>query len=186
MCGGSSEPAKPTQPYRNDPEVGKYYTSTGDDYNDWDTAYFRYQTAETQKTQKEQMDMQQRFYDQQEAAAQSQMALQADLQAQQIAAQDKMNKLQAEMQRQQTDAAKAIEEQRMAFEKDASLNREDTQRKLDMSKEAAAKQSAFDAGRANKDRKNAGGALASKGTKALQIGLNTYNPQTTAGLTIPT
>lgn len=184
MCGGGT--SKPSQPYRNDPNVAKYYSSTGDEYNDWETANYKYQQAETKRIQGEQMAMQQSFYEQQERAAQQQMALQKQLQEQQIQAQKELAAMEQAMQEQQAQMTADMETQRLKFEKNSTIATADAQRDLELSQKAADKQTAFEVGRANKNRKNGAGALASKGTKSLQIGLNTIDDKTTAGLAIPT
>lgn len=132
------------------------------------------------------MGMQEAFYNQQVQSQQQQMELQQRLQSEQLAAQQKMDEMQRLMAEQQATAARSLEQQRLKFESDSTVARADSQRDIDKTKKAGERQAAFDAGRANRDRKNAGGALASKGTKALQVGLNTAGTNSTAGLAIPT
>lgn len=190
MCT-SQKTQRPNQPYRSDPKVQKHYTpptQEGDraEWEAWDEAYYKSQESEAARIQGEQMAMQQAFYNQQIGAQEQQMSLQKELQDQQLAAQAKMDEMQRVMAEQQAAAARSLEQQRLKFESDSGVARNDAQREVDKTKKAGERQAAFEAGRSAKDRKNAGGALASKGTKALQVGLNTAGANTTAGLAIPT
>lgn len=189
MC--STKTQRPNQPFKSDPNVQKYYvapTQSGDraEYEAWDEAYYKSQQEATNGLQSQQMGMQQAFYNQQIVSQQQQMALQKELQDQQLGAQVKMDELQRSMSEQQAVAARNLEQQRLKFEMDSNVAQADSQRSIDKTKKAGERQAAFEAGRANKDRKNSGGALASKGTKALQVGLNTAGANSTAGLAIPT
>lgn len=189
MCS-KPKTTRPVQPFKNDPEVARYYkppsqSGNAAEYQAWEEAYYTYKKNYTQKIQQEQMAMQSAFYAAQLDAQKKQMELQKQLQEQQIQAQKEMEQMQMQMQEQQALASQKLEQQRLSFEKESGVARADSQRELNLSQKAADKQNAFDLGRANRNRKNAGGALASKGTKSLQIGLNTPNANSTAGLLIP-
>lgn len=185
-AGGDGTPS--TEPYwSNGLSVQPTHTSSGDDYADWDAAYYMYQKEESEKVQAEQKATQQSYYDQQNKMAQEQMALQKQLQQEQIASQERLDASQKEMQAQQDAAMASLEKQRVQAERDSAIASADAKRELSVTKDAAAKQDAFNIGRDKKDRKNAGGAMASRGTKALQIGLSTGGSSAkTAGLAIPT
>lgn len=206
MCmGGSSSPSKPPQPYRSDPEVQKYYTgpsggtqyatndgkggitvktkNSSSEWDAWEEAYYKYQKDVTQSQMSEQMAMQHGFMAQQADMQKQQMQLQKELQAQQMAAQARLQEMQQAMQEQAIAAQKAMEEQRLVFERDASLMQRDSQRRMDTMDDKSQQQARFQAGRDARNRKNPGNTMSSRGTKALQIGLNTGDSGT-AGLAI--
>lgn len=191
MCtGGSKKVQKTPQPYRNDPDVQSYYNDpgTGDSdavWNAWEEAYYMYQKDQTAMQYDAQINSQQAYMEMQAGMAESQLAMQERLQNEQLSAQDRLQSMQAEMAAQQMAFQKEIEAQRVAFEKDAQLMERDSKRAMDQAEDKSEAQARFQAGRDAKSRKNAGGALATKGTKALQVGLTAADAGT-AGLAIPT
>lgn len=191
MCT-DTDTSRTYQPYKTDPEVAAYYVapesanpSDREIWQAWDEAYYQYKKAFNAEIQEKQYEMEEKYYELQIKTQKEQMALQEELQAQQLQAQEDMNNLQVRMQEEQATATASLEKQRLQFEKESQVARNDSNRRIGMTQDAADKQVAFEAGRNAKNRKNAGGNLASQGTRSLQVGLNTsYDSATTAGLVV--
>ena len=154
------------------------------DYDTWEEAYYLYQKDKTAAQYADQARQQQEYMNLQKSMGEQQLAMQQQLQQQQIESQERLTALQQQMQQKQLEQQKVLEEQRLQFEKDASVAEMDNKRNIDLVTKQAKLQETFQAGRKSTDRKNSGSVMATRGTKALQVGVNAGTGQT-AGLGIP-
>lgn len=195
MCsgGGSKKQELPNQPYRDDPNVAAFYTgpapgskpfSKDKEWQAWESAYYNYQKAETTGMYERQFAQQEAYIGMQERMMQAQMAQNEALQKAQIESQQQLAAMEQEMQNKQLEFQKQVEAQQTQFAKDSKVMEQDNRRKIAMAEEQASKQAAFQAGRDNKNRKNQGSLLATRGTNALQVGLGAPS-QGAGGLAIP-
>ena len=153
-------------------------------YNAWEEAYYKYQKDKTKAQNDAQTKQQEDYMNLQKSMGEQQLSLQKDIQQQQIAAQDKLTAVQQQMNTQQLTQQKLLEDQRLKFEKDAAITAADSKREIAVATKKAQTQSIFQAGRADVNRKNAGSVMATRGTKALQVGINS-SASSSSGLAIP-
>jgi len=158
--------------------------SANSEYDTWEEANYMYQKDKTAAQYADQARQQQQYMDLQRSMGERQLEMQQSLQKQQIESQERLTAIQQQMQAQQLEQQRLLEEQRLKFEKDAAIAERDSKRNIDLATKQAKLQDNFKAGRKSDDRKNSGSVMATRGTKALQVGVNAGSNQS-AGLGIP-
>jgi len=187
--GGFDSTSHPEQPWRNDPDVSRYYTPPADQgyesvWGAWEEAYYRYNKDMQMQMNKQALAAQYEMMHMQERLSKLQIATQKELHDKQMAMQEKLMAIQQEQYEERRAFEKEINAQRQAFEKKSLSQQEQMQREQKLASEQSKRAQMFNMGRSRQNRKNTGDILRSSGTRALQIGLNAPN-MGSGGLAIP-